>query len=303
MTIQAPSDDGHARGDGGDARGHARAPPSASVAARRLRARDVGLGARVLEQDAELSHRSPASRCPTVGLVVGAIVIMNIMLVAVAERTREIGIRKSLGARRRDILNQFLVESATLATLGAALGVAARHRVRQADRRGVAAARGRRDLVDLRRRRRRRRRRHDRRHLSGEPRRAARSDRRHAAGDLMSTLQHLALGPARGRGHRARVDQVEQRARGADDPRRRRRRVRRRRDLGGDSRHQRERREGLRVGRPDDVLPQPLSDHVRGVRRHRRHVQVAPQSAAHVRGQQGARTRCRRSAPPARSCR
>jgi putative ABC transport system permease protein len=60
---------------------------------------------------------------PTVGLVVGAIVIMNIMLVAVAERTHEIGIRKSLGARRRDILNQFLVESATLATVGAAIGV------------------------------------------------------------------------------------------------------------------------------------------------------------------------------------
>ena len=60
---------------------------------------------------------------PTVGLVVGAIVIMNIMLVAVAERTREIGIRKALGARRKDILNQFLVESATLATLGAAVGV------------------------------------------------------------------------------------------------------------------------------------------------------------------------------------
>ncbi|HEV8499538.1 MAG TPA: ABC transporter permease [Gemmatimonadaceae bacterium] len=61
---------------------------------------------------------------PTVGLVVGAIVIMNIMLVAVSERTREIGIRKSLGARRKDILNQFMVESATLATLGAAIGVA-----------------------------------------------------------------------------------------------------------------------------------------------------------------------------------
>src|SRR4029079_13296503 len=60
---------------------------------------------------------------PTVGLVVGAIVIMNIMLVAVAERTREIGIRKSLGARRKDILSQFLVESATLAALGAAVGV------------------------------------------------------------------------------------------------------------------------------------------------------------------------------------
>jgi putative ABC transport system permease protein len=60
---------------------------------------------------------------PAIGLVVGAIVIMNIMLVAVAERTREIGIRKSLGARRRDIMSQFLVEAATLSVIGAAIGI------------------------------------------------------------------------------------------------------------------------------------------------------------------------------------
>ncbi len=61
---------------------------------------------------------------PAIGLVVGAMVIMNIMLVAVAERTREIGVRKALGARRRDIMAQFLVESATLSVLGAAVGIA-----------------------------------------------------------------------------------------------------------------------------------------------------------------------------------
>ncbi len=58
-----------------------------------------------------------------ISLVVGGIVIMNIMLMAVTERTREIGIRKALGAKRADIMAQFVVESATLSVTGAVLGI------------------------------------------------------------------------------------------------------------------------------------------------------------------------------------
>ncbi len=86
---------------------------------------------RVFKQDQMLKEFNKVEQVATsilggivsISLLVGGIGIMNVMLVSVTERTREIGLRKSVGARRRDILSQFLTEAVVLSTIGGAIGI------------------------------------------------------------------------------------------------------------------------------------------------------------------------------------
>ena len=109
-------------------------------------------------------------------LVVGGIVIMNIMLMVVSERTREIGLRKALGARRRDIVWQILTESVTLSTFGGVIGTFFGFVLALVISKAVAAAGVGAGLVGGRRHRRHRRRRPVLRHVSRDAGREARPD-------------------------------------------------------------------------------------------------------------------------------
>ncbi|HHW01872.1 MAG TPA: FtsX-like permease family protein [Thermoanaerobacterales bacterium] len=98
----------------------------------RVNSEDENYAYRIFDQSAMLDTINETSKTLTmmlggiaaISLLVGGIGIMNIMLVSVTERTREIGIRKALGARKRDVLNQFLIESLVLSSTGGIIGVA-----------------------------------------------------------------------------------------------------------------------------------------------------------------------------------